>query len=225
MSKQIKLVIFDCDGVLIDSEIISAEVLIEKLSVFGITIDVEYIQEHFLGFSFSSVKEKIYNAFNVKLEDSFEHEYRLALLENFETNLKTTVGIKQILENLDVPFCLATSSSPKRTEKALNIVALTTYFENTVFTASEVKNGKPAPDLFLHAAQSMNIEPKHCLVIEDSLAGVTAAITAGMQAIHYKGGLHMSSAPHVIAKKYPQVEVIEHWDNLQRLHPSLIATA
>ena len=155
MSKPIELIIFDCDGVLIDSEIISANVLIDKLAIIGINIDIDYIQQHFLGCSFSTVKEKIYQAFNVKLQDTFENDYRTALLEQFDSELQTTAGIKNVLSGLSVPFCLATSSSPQRTEKALSIVDLTSFFEGTVFTASEVKHGKPAPDLFLHAANTM----------------------------------------------------------------------
>ena len=221
MSKPIELIIFDCDGVFIDSEIISANVLIDKLAIIGINIDIDYIQQYFLGCSFSTVKEKIYQAFNVKLQDTFENDYRTALLEQFDSDLQTTAGIKKVLSGLSVPFCLATSSSPQRTEKALSIVDLTSYFEGTVFTASEVKNGKPAPDLFLHAANTMKVSPEHCLVIEDSMAGVTAAISAGMQVIHYKGGLHMSDATHAVSEKYPQVAVMQHWNDFIKLQPTL----
>ncbi|MCI2285264.1 HAD family hydrolase [Colwellia sp. MSW7] len=221
MKKNIRLIIFDCDGVLIDSEIISATVLIAQLSTVGIEIDVDYIQHHFLGCSFSSVKEKIHNAFNIQLSDSFEDEYRIALLKEFDTSLQTTQGIKTVLAQLNTPFCLATSSSPERTEKALSIVGLSSFFNNRIFTAKEVKHGKPAPDLFLHAAKTMQVAPQNCLVIEDSMAGVTAALSAGMQVIHYKGGLHMSTATHAVSKKYPNVTVMSHWDDFIKLQHAL----
>ena len=223
MNANIELIIFDCDGVLIDSEIISATVLIEQLSTIGIEININYIQQHFLGCSFSSVKEKIHKAFNVKLHNNFENEYRIALLTAFESNLQTTKGIKTVLSQLSVPFCLATSSSPQRTEKALSLVGLTPFFKETVFTASEVKNGKPAPDLFLHAAKKMKVAPENCLVIEDSMAGVTAALSAGMQVIHYKGGLHMSDATHAVSIQFPNVTVMQHWDTFITLQPALMA--
>ncbi|XPF95450.1 HAD family hydrolase [Colwellia sp. RE-S-Sl-9] len=223
MNANIELIIFDCDGVLIDSEIISATVLIEQLSTIGIEININYIQQHFLGCSFSSVKEKIHKAFNVKLHNNFENEYRIALLTAFESNLQTTKGIKTVLSQLSVPFCLATSSSPQRTEKALSLVGLTPFFKETVFTASEVKNGKPAPDLFLHAAKTMKVAPENCLVIEDSMAGVTAALSAGMQVIHYKGGLHMSDATHAVSIQFPNVTVMQHWDTFITLQPALMA--
>tara|TARA_B110000902_G_C14287733_1_gene579580 strand:- start:3110 stop:3799 length:690 start_codon:yes stop_codon:yes gene_type:complete len=223
MNNKIELIIFDCDGVLIDSEIISATVLIAQLATIGIEIDIDYIQQHFLGCSFSSVKEKIHHTFNIQLADSFEDEYRVVLLQEFETGLKTTQGIKTVLAQLNIPFCLATSSSPQRTTKALNIVGLTNLFLNSIFTAEEVKHGKPAPDLFLHAAKTMQVAPQNCLVIEDSMTGVEAALAAGMQVIHYQGGLHMSSATDAVSKKHPQVSVISHWDNFITLQPALIA--
>ncbi|WAJ72211.1 HAD family hydrolase [Catenovulum adriaticum] len=221
MNNNIDLIIFDCDGVLIDSEIISATVLIDKLLTVGITIDIDYVQRHFLGCSFSSVKDMIHDQFNVTLANSFEYEYRIALLEEFDKSLQTTEGIKTILNQLTVPFCLATSSSPKRTETALNIVGLTSYFSQRIFTAAEVINGKPAPDLFLHAANKMKVKPENCLVIEDSMAGVTAALAAGMKVIHYKGGLHMSDEEHAVSKAYPEVEVMRHWNEFTKLQPTL----
>lgn len=223
MKKNIELIIFDCDGVLIDSEIISVTVLNAQLSSIGIEIDVDYIQQHFLGYSFSSVKEKIHNAFNIQLADSFEDEYRVALLKEFDTSLQTTQGITTVLTQLTTPYCLATSSSPERTEKALSIVGLSSFFSNSVFTANDVKHGKPAPDLFLHAAKTMQVAPQNCLVIEDSMAGVTAALSAGMQVIHYKGGLHMSAATHAVSKKYPDVTVMSHWNEFIKLQHLLFS--
>ncbi|TYK67048.1 HAD family hydrolase [Colwellia echini] len=218
MKSNIELIIFDCDGVLIDSEIISATVLIKQLLPLGINIDIAYIQQHFLGCSFATVKEKLYQAFDIKLADSFEQDYRTALLNEFDTSLQTTKGIKDLLAQLSITFCLATSSSLQRTTKALSIVGLTEFFTNTIFTAEEVKHGKPAPDLFLHAAKIMQVEARNCLVIEDSMAGVSAAISAGMQVIHYQGGLHMAEETRkIVTTKYPEVVVMQHWDEFETL--------
>ncbi|MBU2869845.1 HAD-IA family hydrolase [Colwellia sp. E2M01] len=225
MTNKIELIIFDCDGVLIDSEIISAQVLIEQLLPLGVEINMAYVQQHFLGCSFSSVKEKLDSAFNIQLANSFEEEYRIALLGKFSTGLKATQGITGLLPHLAIPFCLATSSSPTRTDRALNIVGLDRFFCGKVFTAAEVENGKPAPDLFLHAAKTMQVAPQHCLVIEDSVAGVSAAVAAGMQVIHYQGGLHMTEATsQAIATTYPETKIMRHWQDFLQLQPKLITT-
>ena len=221
MNTKIELVIFDCDGVVIDSEILSAQVLINMLVEKGVDIDRAYVQQHFLGCNFKAVSQKIANAFNVTLPESFEGDYRDALLNEFETSLTTTDGISDVLKNLAVPICIATSSSPVRTAKALSVVSLSKYFSNTVFTSSEVKRGKPAPDLFLHAAKQMGVEPKHCLVIEDSKAGVSAAIDANMQVLHYSGGQHMQEAINHVHKAYPHIAHLTHWEQFFNSYPML----
>jgi beta-phosphoglucomutase-like phosphatase (HAD superfamily) len=96
------------------------------------------------------------------------------------------------LDQLSVPYCLATSSSPERTEKALRLTGVFERFENRIFTASEVARGKPAPDLFLHAARRMNVAPARCLVIEDSVVGVQAGVAAGMPVLRFIGGAHLA---------------------------------
>lgn len=221
MNKKITLIIFDCDGVLIDSEILSAQVLIKKLSEIGIVIDTDYVQKHYLGCSFKSVTEKILNAFGLQLSPEFEDEYRVALMAQFNKTLQATLGVKDVLAQLSLPFCLATSSSRARTQQALAITGLSDYFEGTIFTAEEVKNGKPAPDLFLHAAHSMAASPANCLVIEDSLAGVTAAKAAGMQLAHYSGGSHIAESEDMITKAFPDVPVIKSWQDFEFIQPSL----
>jgi HAD superfamily hydrolase (TIGR01509 family) len=217
MNKNIKLIIFDCDGVLIDSEIISATVLIEKLRELGVDIDIQYVQRHFLGYSFTSVREKVLGNLGVDLPKEFEAEYRAVLLERFRRELQATHGVKALLSALKLKFCLATSSGHERTREALRISGLAEFFTANVFTADEVKQGKPAPDLFLYAAKKMGVPPSECLVIEDSLAGVTAAVSAGMQVIHYTGGLHISGSISPVLEIFPQQPVLKHWKDLVEL--------
>jgi HAD superfamily hydrolase (TIGR01509 family) len=220
MNTKIELVIFDCDGVVIDSEILSAQVLIDMLAELGVNIDRAYVQQHFLGCNFKTVTQNLLDTFNVTLAASFEADYREALLHEFETALLPTNSIKQVLQQLAVPCCIATSSSPKRTAKALSVVNLTEHF-NKVFTSSEVKNGKPAPDLFLHAAEQMGVKPQNCLVIEDSKAGVCAALAANMQVLHYSGGTHMQDAVNFVHQAYPDVAHLTHWDEFYNQYPAL----
>ncbi|GGQ06727.1 HAD family hydrolase [Shewanella litoralis] len=222
MDTKPKLVIFDCDGVVIDSEVISANVLIDKLAVLGAQIDMAFVQQHFLGCQFATVAAKINSLLNITLPHAFELQYREQLLLAFERDLTVTRGIKEVLAALTVPFCIATSSSLPRTTKALSVVGLSDVFAGNVFTGSEVENGKPAPDLFLHAARRMGVAPEQCLVIEDSFFGVTAAVAANMPVIHYVGGGHISYHNHPVAKTFPQVTALTDWQDFAQLMPSIM---
>lgn len=186
------LIIFDCDGVLIDSEIISAQMLIQALADRGVMIDLPYVARHFLGRSYPVVMQQIRNEFGLDLPPSFEDEYRDRLLEGFRTGLRIMPGVLDVIENLALPCCVATSSSPRRVEMSLRLVGLWDRLGTHVFTASQVSRGKPAPDLFLFAADQMGFAPESCLVIEDSLTGVAAARAAGMEVWRFIGGSHMA---------------------------------
>ncbi|MDQ9090439.1 HAD family phosphatase [Pseudoalteromonas haloplanktis] len=220
MTSNIELVIFDCDGVVIDSEILSAHVLIQMLSKLKINIDMHYVQQYFLGCNFKTVSEKITSAFGVELPEQFEHDYRQALVAMFADHLQPTAGIKNILLNLNVPFCIATSSSLPRTQKALHAVQLDALFAD-VFTSEEVRFGKPAPDLFLHAASVMGVSPQNCLVIEDSSAGIQAGYSAGMQVLHYFGGQHLETGVNHVHINFPDVALLEHWQSFFIAYPEL----
>ncbi|MCB9993595.1 MAG: HAD family hydrolase [Hyphomicrobiaceae bacterium] len=187
----IQLVIFDCDGVLIDSEVISASMLIAELQNHGIEVDLSYVARHFLGRSYAVVLSQIRREFGVVLPEGFEADYRSRLLDAFRRDLKATAGVREVLTNLAVPYALATSSSPSRLQKSLELVGMVELFTDRMTTASEVEHGKPAPDLFLRAADKVGIAPGECLVIEDSLAGVRAGLAAGMEVWQFTGGSHL----------------------------------
>jgi len=196
MNAQIELIIFDCDGVLIDSELISARSLISALEDRGVQVNLDYVAEHFLGRSYPVVLAQIRGEFGVELDDTFEEEYRKRLLERFRSELRAMPGIRTLLSSLEIPYCVATSSSPLRVRASLEIVGLTDLMEDRVFTASEVARGKPAPDLFLHAAARMGVTPDRCLVIEDSRNGIRAARAAGMRVWWFHGGSHITEADY-----------------------------
>ena len=173
---EVELVIFDCDGVLIDSEIISANILIDQLRSVGVSVDLDYVQAHFLGRSFPKVAGDIRDGLGIDLPGDFESRYHARLLKAFETGLKTTTGLEEMLDRLRPRACVATSSSPQRVRRSLELAGLSARFGDDVFTASEVENGKPAPDLFFHTARRMDVRPAACLIVEDSLPGVRAAL-------------------------------------------------
>jgi HAD superfamily hydrolase (TIGR01509 family) len=189
--RPVGLVIFDCDGVLIDSEIISARMLIAELETLGVRVDLDYVARNFLGRSYPTVMAQIRRDFSLDLPGTFEDGYRARLLAAFQRELKVMPGAADVLAGLQVPRCVATSSSPRRVEQSLRITGLWPLVEGCVFTASEVANGKPAPDLFLHAAARMGVPPDRCLVIEDSLTGIRAARAAGMEVWRFLGGSHL----------------------------------
>lgn len=187
----IEMIIFDCDGVLIDSEVISARMLIAELKGYGVEMDMAFVSRHFLGRSYPAVLKEVRDRWGVALPDRFEADYRARLLAAFARDLRVMPGVEQTIRSLRLPYCLATSSSPLRLQQSLDITGLAALFEGRSFTASEVARGKPAPDLFLHAAAQMGVDPAACVVIEDSLNGVRAGLAAGMEVWRFIGGSHL----------------------------------
>ena len=185
------LVIFDCDGVLIDSEIISARMLVAELARLGLEIDLTYVERNFLGRSYPVVMEVIRREFGLDLPPDFETRYRENLLAVFQKDLKIVPHVHEVLAAMGVPFCIATSSSPRRAEMSLGLVGLSDLVAGRVFTSTMVARGKPAPDLFLFAAQKMGAAPARTLVIEDSLTGIRAGLAAGMTVWRFVGGSHL----------------------------------
>lgn len=214
------LVIFDCDGVLIDSETISARVLVELAAEAGIGFDAAYVREHFLGRSFPTVARTIREAFGLDLPTDFEARYRARLLERFEAELRPTEGVVEMLERLAVRACVATSSSPPRAARSLAIAGLDRLLPD-VFTASLVPRGKPAPDLFLHAAQAMGVAPGDCLVIEDSCPGLIAARAAGMEVAFFAGGSHLRDGWAAFDMD-PPPRAFRSWPELISAYPALV---
>jgi HAD superfamily hydrolase (TIGR01509 family) len=188
----IDLVIFDCDGVLIDSEIISARMLVDELSGLGVMIDLDYVARHFLGRSYPTVMKQIRAEFGLDLPADFEDQYRARLMAAFVSGLKIMPHVAGVLARIDMPFCIATSSSPMRAKTSLGLVGLGHLTDERLFTATMVERGKPAPDLFWLCAERHQAKPQNCLVIEDSLNGVRAGLAAGMEVWRFVGGSHLA---------------------------------
>lgn len=215
------MVIFDCDGVLVDSEVISARMLIQQLAIEGIDVDFSYVQRHFLGRSFATVASSIQASFGYDLPADFEQRYREGLVLAFQSELSLVDGVDAVLASLSVPACVATSSNETRARKTLELAGLASRFRDKTFTASQVARGKPAPDLFLHAAKSMGVLPKHCLVIEDSLPGVEAAIAAGMRVWRFTGASHMVTGHHPQELNGEAVTIFDKWSDFFDMAPQL----
>lgn len=190
------LVIFDCDGVLVDSEPLSFKVLSQQIEIKGASIPMDDCYRLFLGKSLATTTEILSRDFNIEFSDADLETMRLQLFDLYRTELRPIPGIAEVLEGLDLPVCVASSSQLDRVRLSLDVTGLRAIFEPNIFSASMVVNGKPAPDLFLHAAGEMNVAPAQCLVIEDSPAGVEAAQRAGMPVVGFTGGGHAQTDSH-----------------------------
>lgn len=218
-----QLIIFDCDGVLIDSEVISARQLIEELKGYGVEMDMAFVSRHFLGRSYPVVLKEVRDRWGVQLPDRFEADYRARLLAAFERDLKVMPDVVETIRALALPYCLATSSSPERMRKSLEITGLSDLFDGLTFTASDVARGKPAPDLFLHAAARMGADPAACIVIEDSLNGVRAGLAAGMRVWRFTGGSHLKGLDLTPPDDAIPEASYDGFPALRAAHPGLFA--
>ncbi len=183
------LIIFDCDGVLVDSELLSCRCLSEVLAEFGLVLSEEQALELFLGRSTKAV-EQHYRDLGHPLTDAFLPRFKSRVLENFAASLAPIPGVVAVISGLTVPFCVASSSDLDRVSLSLEVTGLRAHFAARIYTAQMVRHGKPAPDLFLHAAESMRAQPSRTLVIEDSISGVQAGKAAGMTVWGFVGGGH-----------------------------------
>lgn len=189
MGRPPALVIFDCDGVLVDSEPLSCAVLAQALQQQGLQADADYVKQHFLGRSLAAVREHA-RSHGVALTEDFESRLNTDLLGRFGTELRPIQGAAALLEALQAQVCVASSSHLARVRLSLQVTGLARYFGEHVYTAEMVARGKPAPDLFLFAARRMQVAPADCLVLEDSPSGVQAARAAGMAVWGFTGGGH-----------------------------------
>jgi HAD superfamily hydrolase (TIGR01509 family) len=183
------LVIFDCDGVLVDSERIAVRVDAVVLGRLGWTLSEDEIIERFMGRSEAHMVSEIETALGRPLPADWEAEFAPLYREALEAELQPVDGVVDALDRISTPVCVASSSTHERIRFTLGLTGLVDHFDGRIFSASDVANGKPAPDLFLHAATTLGIDPSRCAVIEDSRYGVEAARAAGMHAFAYAGGL------------------------------------
>ncbi|MEM5582683.1 HAD family hydrolase [Roseibium sp. AS2] len=221
MPSGIDLVIFDCDGVLIDSEVISARMLVAELARRDVHITMDYVAHHFLGRSYPVVLQQIRLEFGVDLPPEFEIAYRANLLKAFETELRPISGVRRAIEQLRTDYCLATSSSPPRLARSLEITGLTDLFEGRATTASEVEHGKPAPDLFLLVAERRGVAPDRCLVIEDSENGIKAGLAAGMRVWRFTGGAHLTALADAENAAAGAARTFSSFEDFFRIEPDL----
>ena len=186
------LLIFDCDGVLVDSEVLSCQCLIEVLARHGVSVDLDEAFDRFLGRSSLAVEEYYLTTTGAPLPRQFGSELRTHLASSFRRSLQLIPHVRLVLDSIDRPYCLASSSDADRLRMTLSVAGLERYFGDRVYTSAMVAHGKPAPDLFLFAAAKMSASAAETLVIEDSINGVLAGKAAGMTVWGFIGGSHYS---------------------------------
>jgi HAD superfamily hydrolase (TIGR01509 family) len=190
ISSRFELVIFDCDGVLVDSEPIINQAHACVLTACGYSITEPELVERFCGMSDPEMLAIIERDWARALPASYGERVGAMIENGFCQSLRAITGVAAVLDWLELPVCVASSSAPEQIRRKLELTGLLTHFGENLFSATMVTRGKPAPDLFLYAAQRLATAPDRCLVIEDSPAGIDAAVAAGMTAIGFCGASH-----------------------------------
>lgn len=187
-----EVVIFDCDGVLVDSELIALGQTRRALGAAGLPITHAEAIDRFLGLSVDTIVQRAEEDLAGALPADFRSDLARDILTRFTSELKGIEGVRQAVAGLGCRVCVASSSPPERIRLALSVAGYSGLFEPHIFSATMTPRGKPHPDLFLHAARQMGAAPEKCLVIEDSAPGVVAAVRAGMEVFGFVGGSHFS---------------------------------
>jgi HAD superfamily hydrolase (TIGR01509 family) len=191
------LVIFDCDGVLVDSERLTTKVEARVLTELGWPMEQAEVVQRWMGRTSQAQLAEVTDRLGTQVAARFDTLTTDELHAAFETELEAVAGIPELLDHLEahgVATCVASSGTHHRMGVTLRVTGLRDRFEGRIFSGTEVAHGKPAPDLFLHAAARMGVEPHHCVVVEDSAFGVRAGVAAGMRVYGFAGGLTPAAA-------------------------------
>ena len=183
MSMNLKCIIFELDGSLVDSESLSSKALIDLLPV--IDESVEILTDRYHGKKFAEIFIDIERRFKFSIPEGFESLYRQHAAQLFENELKPVPGVAVMLDQVKHPRCIASNGPLAKMIHSLKITGLGKYFDSNLFSAYEIGTWKPDPGLFLHAAREMGFKPEGCVVVEDSLTGIKAATSADMVVLHY----------------------------------------
>ncbi|MFE4517852.1 HAD family hydrolase [Kitasatospora sp. NPDC056783] len=189
MIKPIELVIFDCDGVLVDSEVIAVRVVVRLAAEMGWPLTEAEVIEKFVGRSEAACHAVVAERLGEEAATLYDKRFRELHAEAVDAGLTPVAGLPEALDAITLPTCVASSGTHEKMRHTLGRTGLYDRFAGRIFSATEVGRGKPAPDLFLHAARTMGVDPAACVVVEDSNPGVRAARAAGMRSLGYAGGV------------------------------------
>jgi beta-phosphoglucomutase-like phosphatase (HAD superfamily) len=213
------LIIFDCDGVLVDSELVSCRAHAQTLTRHGCAITEQQVLERFLGISDREARAMIETEIGRELPRDFEAQVKQAILQAYAGDLRAISFVGEATAAIDLAKCVASSGTPEKIRNGLTCAGLRDVLAPHLFSATQVERGKPAPDLFLFAAEQMGVPPARCVVIEDSVPGITGALAAGMSVLGFHGGSHCQPGH---AEKLRAAGAQMTFDDMRRL-PALIA--
>ena len=179
------LVVFDCDGVLVDSELITNRIFASMLNELGIPVTLEDMFEQFVGRSMAACLEKIAGLLGRPVPEDFVNQYQVRTNAALKSDLKAVPGIEAVLDDIKMPYCVASSGSHEKMQTTLGITGLLPRFQGRIFSVTEVARGKPFPDVFLYAAAKSGTVASECAVVEDTPTGVAAGVAAGMTVYGY----------------------------------------
>lgn len=182
----IECLIFDCDGTLVDSELLCNIGLVAKLAEVGIEADATELMHRYRGWKLAKIMQSLEQVYQIELASDFELTYRQTVSDLFEHQLKPVAGVEAMLAQIRLPMCVASSGPRHKIEQALRVTGLSRFFSRNIFSSYEVQSWKPEPGLFLHTAEQMGFLPEQCAVIEDSYVGIQAALAAGMRPIRFE---------------------------------------
>lgn len=210
--------IFDFDGVIADSEALANTVLAETITSLGHATNLDDSLDQYSGRRWDDAMAAIAVAVGQPLPPTFSDDLKAAILDRFRTDLKEVSGAGKFIQAFaDIPRCIASSSSIDRLQLCLSILNLADTFGDNVFSADMVPRGKPHPDLFLLAAERLGAKPKSCLVIEDSMSGVKAAVAAGMTAVGLCAASHIRDGHHLRLRQAGAAYVVNSWSEIEQI--------
>ncbi len=208
-----KCVIFDNDGVLVDSEAISNRVLVEMAASVGVTLALDDAIENFSGVSMASTLDYLKAHATTEFPDDFEEQFRRRTFELFKTDLKPVDGVALVLKKLEragIPFCVASSGPHEKIKLSLTTTRLLPHFANRIFSSYDINSWKPQPEIFLYAAREMGFQPDECVVVEDSLAGVKAAKAGGFEVFAYGNRTNQLKLEELRARVFFSMQELVH---------------
>ena len=213
-----RAIIFDFDGVIADSEVLSNATLAEIVTELGVPTTLDDAYRNYMGKRFHEVIAAIEQTLGRSLPEGFADDYQRRTLSRFRTDLRPITGVREFIATFHaLPRCIASSSSPDRLAVCLEVIEMKALFQGRVFSASTVARGKPHPDIFLHAAAEIGVEPERCIVIEDSASGVIAARAAGATVVgllaagHIRdgyGAVLADAGAHYVVNTYGEAEEV-----------------
>ncbi len=208
------LLIFDCDGVLVDSEPLAVEAFVQVLTDAGLPATSAMVERCF-GMKQADILMRLSQDFGRDIPEEVPRNLWPMTKKTFERALQPMPGVKDVLVRTNrTKRCVASSSNPERIQLSLRLTGLDGFFGDAVFSSHQVAHGKPAPDLFLFAAETMKVEPSRCIVIEDSIYGIQGAVAAGMTAIGFSGGGHILPGHEDELKRYGASTVEATWEGV-----------